>query len=164
LPSIATTNIATLHHRPPQGGCPAGPGIGCPSAGRPNAGRPNADRPSADRPSGTQSGFIIEQPAHCALAPRAGLSHPPDICCVHDAPTCCVTHCLHLFGLPPDCFACTTAFNQIKDDGDAPFTHPCIAAIDVEDPNLPGEALWSTHSRNSSSPSGPAIFCRHDGA
>jgi hypothetical protein len=104
--SIEDANIAALHHRHQQGrGSPP----------------PNGSR-----------GFNIEKPAPCKFAPCCGRSHPPNVCCICDAPSHRVNHCWYLLGLPTDRLARATAFRQTRTTGDPPFTRTQVAGIDAE--------------------------------
>jgi hypothetical protein len=113
--SIEEANIAALHHHHQQGrGPPNGAGFG--------------------------RGFVIEKPARCNFAPCQGWSHPPNICCICDAPTHRVTRCWHLLGLPMDHAARVTAFKQTKQAGNAPFAKAQVAFIDEDDVSPPPTA------------------------
>jgi hypothetical protein len=110
--SIEDANIAALHHRHQQHG--RGP--------PPSHGGHNGSR-----------GFNPERPVPCKYTPCGGRSHPPNVCCVCDAPTHRVGRCWYIQGLPSDRLARVAAFKQIKDAGDAPFARPQVAAIDDPD-------------------------------
>jgi hypothetical protein len=61
--------------------------------------------PQGHGPGGGPSnsrGFTIKIPAPFGYSPCGGCHHPPNICCVCDAPTHRVNHCWHLLGLPTD--------------------------------------------------------------
>jgi hypothetical protein len=109
--SIEDANIAALHNQHQQGRGPP--------------------------PLNGSHGFNIEKPAPCKFAPCGGRSHPPNVCCICDAPSHRVNSCCYLLGIPTDRLARATAFQQTRTTGDPPFTRAQVAGIDAESNPLP---------------------------